>query len=122
MSATEPSLIPHPDWDKIVDVPQKYHKRGIDLEKDPQSRAISIHQLESLGRLILKVLRKKYYPKKMPDGKDKDGKDKWRTVGQLTKININMYEINNIFTSPLSKTNECSYVEMIATKPQNPNL
>ena len=113
-SATKPPLW---EWKDIIEVPQRYHRRGIDLEDNPQSRAISIHQLEVLGRLIKKVLRTTYYPKKVPDGKDK-----WRTVGQLTKINISMYEINNLFIKPLTLANKCSYVEMIASKPQDPNL
>ena len=127
MSATEPATKPATEqseipqrkwqWKDIIEVPQRYHRRGIDLEDNPQSRAISIHQLEVLGRLIKKVLRTTYYPKKVPDGKDK-----WRTVGQLTKINISMYEINNLFIKPLTLANNCSYVEVIASKPQDPNL
>ena len=134
MSATEPATKPATEqseipqrkwqWKDIIEVPQRYHRRGIDLEDNPQSRAISIHQLEVLGRLIKKVLRTTYYPKKVPGGSKimPDGTPKMRTVGQLTKINISMYEINNLFIKPLTLANNCSYVEVIASKPQDPNL
>ena len=107
---------PQPTWSNIIDIPQIYHARSCDLKDYPQQRAISIRQLEVLGNLIENVLSKKHYPKYIYD----DKKGKMRVVGQLTKLNISMYEINEHFIKPL--TNNCSYVEMISSNTQDPHL
>jgi hypothetical protein len=95
-------------------VPSRYRSKNFGTPLDPASRAISIRQLERLGALIERMLRK-YYPKRVYDDNGEA-----RVVGQLTKINISMYEINELFVKPL--TNNCSFVEMVAKRPQPPNL
>jgi hypothetical protein len=90
-----------------VPTPEIYRSQSAKIA-DAHHRGLSIAQLEQLGNFITEVL-KTYVTHDKLSGKI------------VTPQNINLYHICDLFIKPLSENDECSFVEIIAPKTQEPS-
>mmetsp|Transcript_5643 Transcript_5643/g.8668 ORF Transcript_5643/g.8668 Transcript_5643/m.8668 type:complete len:468 (-) Transcript_5643:28-1431(-) len=97
-------------WTQTIEVPDVYKKdRNLEIS-ETHRRGISIAQLEELGELVERVL----------DNFD-DMRDQFDEEKIITKENINLYHICDMFIKPLTEEDPeagkppCSFVELVAT-------
>lgn len=98
-------------WHAKVPVPDCYSQRRATVRKTHR-RAMRLQQLLDLGGFIESVLQ-------AVDVKDPNPNPEFN-VGRITWENVNLYHINDLFVMPLTEADKCSFMEMVATKPQDP--
>mmetsp|Transcript_122874 Transcript_122874/g.238989 ORF Transcript_122874/g.238989 Transcript_122874/m.238989 type:complete len:877 (+) Transcript_122874:42-2672(+) len=98
------------DWRSEVDPPPQYLQDKYDVQ-DTCRRGITLSQLRCLGDLVQKVLDTMVIRDPHPDSNAK----------VITLGNVNLYHINDLFVVPLTTEAGCSFVELIANGPQDPD-
>lgn len=97
------------NWTSQVAVPERYQQRAAWVE-DTHRRAITLGQLEDLGVLVQRVLESL----EILDPRPESGRCR------ITWPGVNLYHINELFVLPLTRQEQCSFVELIAGGPQEP--
>lgn len=102
-------------WVETVPLPEAYERRSSTLPRGDE-RGLFLHQLFALAKLIKEVLEKCPLQSDSASGPSRvaEGGD------CLTWITIDMYQCSKHFLQPLTIRFQCSFVELIAEKPQVP--
>ncbi|CAK8989769.1 unnamed protein product [Durusdinium trenchii] len=100
-------------WVETVPLPEAYERRSSTLPRGDE-RGLFLHQLFALAKLIKEVLEKCPLQSDSASGPSRvaEGGD------CLTWITIDMYQCSKHFLQPLTIRFQCSFVELIAEKPQ----